>query len=54
MVPRLKGTEILKQAYELLKSTDLNFVGNIEGKDIPLGMWTWLFGRYVGNVILIS
>ena len=48
-----KGTEILKQAYELLKSTDLNFVGNIEGKDIPLGnVDVAVCDGYVGNVIL--
>ena len=32
-----KGTEVVKQAYTMLSSTDLNFVGNIEGKDIPEG-----------------
>jgi glycerol-3-phosphate acyltransferase PlsX len=48
-----KGTEILKQAYTLLKSTDLNFVGNIEGKDIPLGnVDVAVCDGYVGNVML--
>ena len=32
-----KGTEILKQAYSLMKGVRFEFVGNIEGKDIPLG-----------------
>jgi len=48
-----KGTEILKQAYTKLKSTNLNFVGNIEGKDIPLGnVDVAVCDGYVGNVML--
>lgn len=48
-----KGTEILKQAYDLLKESDLNFVGNIEGKDIPLGnVDVAVCDGYVGNVVL--
>lgn len=48
-----KGTEILKQAYTLLKASDLNFVGNIEGKDIPLGnVDVAVCDGYVGNVML--
>lgn len=48
-----KGTEILRKAYELLKSTDLNFIGNIEGKDIPLGnVDVAVCDGYVGNVML--
>lgn len=48
-----KGTEILKQAYTLLKNSSLNFIGNIEGKDIPLGhVDVAVCDGYVGNVIL--
>ncbi len=48
-----KGTEILRQAYNLLKEMDLNFVGNIEGKDIPLGkVDVAVCDGYVGNVVL--
>lgn len=48
-----KGTEIIKQAYTLLKASDLNFVGNIEGKDIPLGnVDVAVCDGYMGNVIL--
>lgn len=48
-----KGTEVIKQAYTLLKNTDLNFVGNIEGKDIPLGnVDVAVCDGYVGNVLL--
>lgn len=48
-----KGTEVIKQAYALLKNTDINFVGNIEGKDIPLGnVDVAVCDGYVGNVLL--
>ena len=48
-----KGTEVLKQAYELLSSTNINFIGNIEGKDIPLGnVDVAVCDGYVGNVML--
>lgn len=48
-----KGTEVLKQAYAMLSSTNLNFVGNIEGKDIPEGkVDVAVCDGYVGNVLL--
>jgi glycerol-3-phosphate acyltransferase PlsX len=48
-----KGSDILKQAYELLSSSDLNFVGNIEGKDLPEGkVDVAVCDGYVGNVVL--
>jgi len=48
-----KGTEVLKQAYTLLSASNLNFVGNIEGKDIPLGnVDVAVCDGYIGNVIL--
>ena len=33
----VKGNELVREAYELLQKSDLNFIGNIEGKDIPFG-----------------
>ena len=30
-----KGNRLAKESYHLLKKTELNFIGNIEGKDIP-------------------
>lgn len=30
-----KGSELVKQAHKLLAASDLEFVGNIEGKDVP-------------------
>lgn len=48
-----KGTEVLKQAYTMLSSAELNFVGNIEGKDIPEGnVDIAVCDGYMGNVLL--
>ncbi len=48
-----KGTEVLKQAYTMMSSADINFVGNIEGKDIPEGnVDVAVCDGYVGNVML--
>lgn len=48
-----KGTEVLKQAYTMLSSSDLNFIGNIEGKDIPEGnVDVAVCDGYIGNVML--
>lgn len=33
-----KGTMMVRDAYALLKKSPFNFVGNVEGKDIPLGL----------------
>lgn len=32
-----KGTEVLQETYQLLKSSDLNFVGNVEGRGLLKG-----------------
>lgn len=48
-----KGTEVLKQAYTMLGNSRLNFVGNIEGKDVPVGkVDVAVCDGYVGNVML--
>ena len=48
-----KGTPILQEAHQLLEDSALNFVGNIEGKDIPAGtVDVAVCDGYVGNVIL--
>ena len=48
-----KGTEVLKQAYTMLSSSNLNFIGNIEGKDIPEGnVDVAVCDGYIGNVLL--
>ena len=48
-----KGTPIYKEAYELLEASDLNFVGNIEGRGIPAGEAdVAVCDGFVGNVVL--
>jgi glycerol-3-phosphate acyltransferase PlsX len=48
-----KGTETLKQAHELLAQSNLNFVGNVEGNDIPTGKYNVIVcDGFVGNVML--
>jgi glycerol-3-phosphate acyltransferase PlsX len=48
-----KGSEVLRQAYTLLSESKLNFIGNIEGKDLPLGkVDVAVCDGYVGNVML--
>jgi glycerol-3-phosphate acyltransferase PlsX len=49
-----KGGDVLKQTYRLLKtSEELNFIGNIEGKDIPKGIADVVVTEgFIGNVVL--
>lgn len=48
-----KGNALTKETHELLKETDLNFVGNIEAREIPLdGADIVVCDGFVGNVIL--
>ena len=48
-----KGNELVQQAYELLNNTDLNFIGNIEGRDIPYGVAdVMVCDAFVGNIVL--
>jgi len=48
-----KGTEALKGAYKLLRDSDLNFIGNIEGRDIFSGRADCVIcDGFVGNVVL--
>lgn len=48
-----KGNEIVVEAHHLLKNTDLNFIGNIEGRDIPVGTYdVAVCDGFVGNVLL--
>lgn len=51
---RTKGTKIVLEAYNLLEKADgINFVGNIEGKDIPVGACDVLVcDGFTGNVVL--
>lgn len=48
-----KGLELQKEAYKLLGNAPLNFIGNVEGRDIPLGKCDIaLCDGFTGNVIL--
>ena len=49
----IKGNEVVKQAAELLKSSGLNFHGNVEGTDIYRGTTDVIVcDGFVGNVAL--
>jgi len=49
----IKGNEVVKQAGELLQSSDLNFYGNVEGDDIFKGVTDIVVcDGFVGNVAL--
>ncbi|HUS71027.1 MAG TPA: phosphate acyltransferase PlsX [Anaerolineae bacterium] len=48
-----KGSTLVKEAYRLLKNSSLNFVGNVEGKDIPAGLADVVVtDGLTGNVII--
>ncbi len=48
-----KGTTVIKAAYELLEKSSLNFIGNVEARDIPKGKAEVIVcDGFVGNVIL--
>jgi glycerol-3-phosphate acyltransferase PlsX len=49
----IKGNDVVKQAAELLKASDLNFHGNVEGTDIYKGTTDVIVcDGFVGNVAL--
>jgi phosphate acyltransferase len=49
----IKGNEVVKQAAELLRASDLNFIGNVEGNDIYKGTADVVVcDGFVGNVAL--
>lgn len=48
-----KGNSLVKDAYNLLKESKLNFIGNIEARDIPNGIADVIVcDGFVGNVVL--
>lgn len=48
-----KGNELTKEAFKLLKGTDMNFTGNIEGKDIFSGNADVIVcDGFIGNIVL--
>jgi glycerol-3-phosphate acyltransferase PlsX len=49
----VKGDEVRQKAYQSLKASNLNFIGNIEGKDIMKGFADAIISDgFTGNVIL--
>jgi glycerol-3-phosphate acyltransferase PlsX len=48
-----KGNELTLATFDLLKRADINFIGNVEGKDIPKAkVDVAICDGFVGNVIL--
>lgn len=48
-----KGNELTQQTYPLLKEGNFNFIGNIEGRDVPYGKADVVVCEgFVGNVLL--
>lgn len=48
-----KGNELTKQAFDLIKATDLNFVGNVEARDLLEGVADVVVtDGFTGNVAL--
>ena len=48
-----KGTSVTRDAYQMLASSKLNFVGNVEGRDVPKGVCDIIVcDGFTGNVIL--
>lgn len=48
-----KGTEILIDTYKRLTGSKLNFIGNVEGKEIPFGQCDVLVtDGFTGNIVL--
>ncbi len=51
----IKGNEVVKEAAELLRASNLNFHGNVEGNEIFLGsVDVVVCDGFVGNVVLKS
>jgi glycerol-3-phosphate acyltransferase PlsX len=53
-----KGNAVVKEAHQMLQSAGLNFVGNVEGRDLPVGQCdrgaidVVVCDGFVGNVVL--
>jgi glycerol-3-phosphate acyltransferase PlsX len=48
-----KGSAVTKKAHALLQESSLNFIGNVEGKEIPMGaVDVVVCDGFVGNVVL--
>lgn len=48
-----KGNELMKNTFKLLEEQDLNFIGNVEARDVPAGICDVLIADgFSGNVVL--
>ncbi len=48
-----KGTDLQRATYELLKNSDLNFTGNVEGRDVAYGTSDIIVADgFTGNILL--
>ncbi|MBQ5796718.1 MAG: phosphate acyltransferase PlsX [Firmicutes bacterium] len=48
-----KGTTVVKAAHQMLKTSGLNFVGNVEAREVPYGVCDVIVcDGFVGNTIL--
>jgi glycerol-3-phosphate acyltransferase PlsX len=48
-----KGNQLTKEAYSLIEALDVNFIGNIEARDIPYGEADVIVcDAFTGNIIL--
>ena len=48
-----KGSALVQEAHRLLQTTSFNFIGNIEGKDVPRGVADVVVcDGFVGNVLV--
>jgi glycerol-3-phosphate acyltransferase PlsX len=48
-----KGNELTKEAFKLLTETSLNFIGNVEGRDVMSGRADVVVcDGFIGNVVL--
>lgn len=51
----IKGNLLMRETYQLLKNTDLNFIGNIEGQDLLSGKSDVIVtDGFTGNIVLKS
>lgn len=49
----IKGNELTKEAFSMIRSTNLNFVGNVEGKDLYQGeVDVVVCDGFTGNIVL--
>ena len=48
-----KGTELYRETYKMLKESNINFVGNVEGRDISKGVCDVVVcDGFTGNMVL--